>query len=62
MIKQKTYLAHENSDQLNNLNIGCYFRLIFIPVNFLLKPDFNCLSSFSLSSINTKLRQVDKFV
>ena len=44
MIKQKVYLLLENLDQLNNLNIGFIFMLIFlidfIPVNFSFKTRF----------------------
>ena len=44
MLKQKVYLLLENLDQLNNLNIGFIFMLIFlidfIPVNSSFKTRF----------------------
>ena len=56
MIKQKAYLLLENLDQLKNLNI------VFVPdvvldwylfqLNVLLKPDFNCFNSFTLSWVD----------
>ena len=56
MIKQKAHLLLENLDQLKNLNI------VFVPdvvlgwylfqLNVLLKPDFNCFNSFTLSWVD----------
>ena len=56
MIKQKAHSLLENLDQLKNLNI------VFVPdvvldwylfqLNVLLKPDFNCFNSFTLSWVD----------
>ena len=57
MIKQKVCLLLENLDPLTNLKNGLvfcwYFWLIFIPVNWFLKPDFNCSTSFVLPWVNS---------
>ena len=47
VIKQKHYLLPENLDQLSNLDIG------FAPVLlYSMHLDFNCCSSFGLSSVD----------
>ena len=47
MIKQKVYLLLENLDELGNLNIEILFHLTFV-----LKPNFNCCNSFSVSWVH----------
>ena len=56
MVKQKVYLLLENVDQLINLNMGLSTVLLlligFFQLIVLLKPDFNCFSSFALSWVD----------
>ena len=53
MIKQKVYLLLENLCHLNYLNIGLSFLLILLLQSIvLLKPDFDCSSSFVLSWVD----------
>ena len=58
-MKQKIYLLLENLEQLKNLNICFVLDLFFLDwylfliiVIVLLKPNSNCLSSFTLSLVN----------
>ena len=59
MIKQKAHLLLENLDQLKNLNIvfvpdvvlDWYLFQLNVLLN-LLKPDFNCFNSFTLSWVD----------
>ena len=58
IVKQRVYLFFQNMDQLSTLNIAFVFPLIFlIDVLFqlivILKPDFNCSSSFVLSWVKS---------
>ena len=56
MIKQKVYLLLGNFYQLSNIKLVLSFSLFFHSNLFqlivLLKPDFNCSSSFELSWVD----------
>ena len=65
-IQQKVYILLENLDQLRNLNTDLFFLLILLvdiyKLIVLLKPGFNCFSSFALHCELIKLQLERKFL